>query len=350
MKEIVAKRIRSARVMAGLSLRQLSLKMENKVSYNAIAKYEKAEMMPDSKVLLALSDALQVKPDYFFQPYSVTVQNIAFRKSQKLGAKKANFLKEEITEYLSRYLEVEQLLNIETTFNNSVKNLTIHSGEDVEHAVTILRKDWKIGIFAIPNVAETLENNEIKVIESEAPGGFDGLSGWADQTIPVIVINKHLENERNRFTALYELSHILLQFDSTLSEKEKEKLRNRFARAFLIPRETFYKALGRKRTSISLPELKIMKESYGIPVQEMMARARDLDVISETLYLSFCRQLSKKKPEKDTGQFIGKEGSDRFKLLVYRAASEEIISMSKAANLWDQESEGFSEGLEANNK
>ncbi len=341
MKEIVAKRIRSARVMAGLSLRQLSIKMENTVSYNAIAKYEKAEMMPDRKVLLALSDALQVKPDYFFQPYSVTVQNIAFRKSQKLGAKKAIILKEEITEYLSRYLEVEQLLNIETAFNNPVKNLIIRSGEDVEHAVTILRKDWKIGVYAIPNVAETLENNEIKVIEADAPGGFDGLSGWADHTIPLIVINKHLENEQKRSTALYELGHALLHFDSTLSEKEKEKLHKRFARAFLIPRETFYAAIGRKRTCISLPELKIMRESYGILIQEIMARARDLDVISETCYLSFCRQLSKNKSEKDPGQFIGNEGSDRFKLLVYRSDSEGIISMNKAANLWDQESGEF---------
>ena len=42
MKEIVAKRIKSARMIAGLSLRELSGKMENTVSYNAIAKYEKA--------------------------------------------------------------------------------------------------------------------------------------------------------------------------------------------------------------------------------------------------------------------------------------------------------------------
>ena len=66
MKDIVAKRIKSARVMAGLSLRELSKIMEPSVSYNAIAKYENAEMMPDSKVLIALSQALRVKPDYFF--------------------------------------------------------------------------------------------------------------------------------------------------------------------------------------------------------------------------------------------------------------------------------------------
>ena len=123
MKDIVAKRIKSARVMAGLSLRGLSNIVEPAVSYNAIAKYENADMMPNSKVLIALSHALQVKPDYFFRPYSVNIQNIAFRKRQKLGIKKINALKEEITETLSRYLEVEQFLGIETSFSNPISNI-----------------------------------------------------------------------------------------------------------------------------------------------------------------------------------------------------------------------------------
>ena len=42
MKEIVAKRIKSARTLAGLSLRELSEKLEGLVSYNAISKYEAA--------------------------------------------------------------------------------------------------------------------------------------------------------------------------------------------------------------------------------------------------------------------------------------------------------------------
>lgn len=66
MKEIVAKRIKSARGLAGLSLRELSEKLDGLVSYNAISKYEKAEMMPDSKVLLQLAKVLNVKLDYFF--------------------------------------------------------------------------------------------------------------------------------------------------------------------------------------------------------------------------------------------------------------------------------------------
>ena len=327
--------------MAGLSLRELSEEIGNAVSYNAIAKYEKAEMMPDSKVLLVLSKALQVKPDYFFRPYSVEIQDIAFRKRKKLGVKKVNALKEEITDSISRYVEVEQLLNIETAFQNPIRDLIITNGEDVESAVNQLIASWRIGISAIPNVIDLLEDKEVKVVEIDAPLEFDGMSGWADQLIPIIVINKNYENERKRFTALHELGHILLKFSPTLSEREQEKLCHKFAGSLLIPNETFYSELGLKRNTISRAELITLKETYGLSIQAIMARARDLEVISPYYYQQFCIQISGNRKEENWGHFIGKERSDRFRNLVFRAAAEEIVSMSKAANLCNQKLASF---------
>jgi transcriptional regulator with XRE-family HTH domain len=55
MKEQIGNRIKSARLLAGFSQRELSDALAGMVSHNAISKYEKGEMMPDSKVLIALS-------------------------------------------------------------------------------------------------------------------------------------------------------------------------------------------------------------------------------------------------------------------------------------------------------
>jgi Zn-dependent peptidase ImmA (M78 family) len=258
-----------------------------------------------------------------------------------LGIKKINALREEITESVSRYLEIEQFLGIETSFSNPLINFPIKDGEDVESAVEQLILHWKTGMNAIPNVIEMLEDKEIKVIETDAPLEFDGLSGWADDKIPVIVVNKNYENERKRFNALHELGHTILQFDDDLSEKEVEKLCHRFAGALLIPKETFFAELGKKRTSISLNELKTIKESYGISIQAIMARAKDLEVINQNTFLQFRIQITNNRTEKGLGQFVGKERSDRFKTLVFRAATEEIISMSKAANLCNQKLASF---------
>lgn len=336
MKEIVAKRIKSARSLAGLSLRELSDKLEGLVSYNAISKYEKAEMMPDSKVLLQLAKELDVKIDYFFRPFTIQIENIEFRKKSKLGVKKVASIKEEVTDIISRYIEVEQFLNLSTTFKNPIADFIIANGDAIENAVNHLIDAWNIGINALPNVIELLEDKEIKVIEIEADENFDGFSGWATGNIPVIVINAAFPIERKRFTALHELGHLLLSFAPQLTEKEIERLCHRFAGAMLMPRETFQIEVGHQRSKISLSELIAIKETYGISIQAIMARAKDLAIINEERYIHFRKWInedSSRKKELNLGSFQGRESSTRFKQLLYRATAEDIISLNKAASL-----------------
>ncbi|NEW85531.1 MAG: ImmA/IrrE family metallo-endopeptidase [Mariniphaga sp.] len=339
MKDIIAKRIKSARTLAGLSLRELSQKMEGIVSHTAITKYENGIMMPDSKVLLALSAALNVKADYFLRPYTVNIDSIEFRKKSKLPVKEVKAIKEEVTDSISKYIELEQFLNLSSDFNNPLRNLNIQTAEDVENAVNQLLTEWRIGFNALPNVIELLEDKEIKVIELDVNEHFDGLSGWANSTIPLIVINKNFPIERKRFTALHELAHLLLTFSSTLEPKIVERLCHRFAGAMLMPKETFLTEIGKHRSNISLSELINIKESFGISIQAIMARAKDLGVISEDQFINYRIWVNKSevnKREIGMGQFIGREHSSRFKQLLYRATSEEVISMSKAANLANQ--------------
>jgi Zn-dependent peptidase ImmA (M78 family)/DNA-binding XRE family transcriptional regulator len=336
MKEIVAKRIKSARTLAGLSLRELSEKLDGLVSYNAISKYEKAQMMPDSKVMLQLAKVLNVKLDYFFRPFSISIENIEFRKKSKLGVKKVASIKEEVIDSITRYIEIEQFLNLASNFKNPIKNIVIADGDAVEKAVNQLIKDWNIGINALPNVIELLEDKEIKVIEIDADADFDGFSGWATGNIPVIVINAQFPVERKRFTALHELGHLLLNFNNTLSEKEIERLCHRFAGAILMPQETFLHELGKQRSKISVSELIAIKETYGISIQAIMARAKDLGVIPEEHFINFRRWVNQdpnRKKEINLGSFQGRERSSRFKQLLYRAAAEDLVSLNKAASL-----------------
>ena len=73
-------RLKSARKMAGLSLAALAEKTENMVTRQAINKYEKGLMNPSSEVLLALSHALEIKPDYFFKKPDISLSSMEFRK------------------------------------------------------------------------------------------------------------------------------------------------------------------------------------------------------------------------------------------------------------------------------
>lgn len=336
MKSDIGMRIRSARLLAGFSLRELSKRLEGLVSHTAINKYEKGTLIPDGKALIALSKALDVNTDFFLRPITLKISQIEFRKRSKLLVKDINSIKETVMDTVERYVELESFLNLNDPFVNPISDLAIATAFDVELAVEQLLDVWDIGTNAIPNVIELLEDKEIKVIELDASDQFDGLSGWANGIIPVIVINKNFSVERKRFTALHELGHLLLNCHDELGKKEIEKMCHRFAGAVLLPKSAIFSELGEKRNAVSINELIFIKESYGISIQAIMARAKDLGIISNDHYVRFRMRVNQNvnlKKEIGYGNFKSSEQSTRFKQLLYRAASEEIITFSKAASL-----------------
>lgn len=336
MNDVFAKRLKSARVMSSLSQDKLVELIDGLVSKNAISKYEKGQMMPNSEVLIALAKALQVKTDYFFRELTVTIEHIEFRKRSKLGAKKEQAIKEKVVDIVSRYLELEQFLHIESDFVNPIAHLVITDKGDVEQAADELLEKWNLGKNALPNVIDLLEDKEIKIVEIDAPEEFDGFSGWADGRYPLIVLNKNFGLERKRLTALHELAHLLLTFDKNIAHKDVERMCFQFGGALLIPLETFKREFGENRKHIAIHELIAIKETYGMSIQAIMARANVLEVISKFAYIKFNQWISKNRTEEGLGEYIGVEESKRFTQLLHRAASEEIISMSKAANLSNQ--------------
>ena len=61
---MIGQRLRISRLAAGLSLRDLGAKIDNRVTAQVISKYERNESMPSSGVLIALADALDMTVDY----------------------------------------------------------------------------------------------------------------------------------------------------------------------------------------------------------------------------------------------------------------------------------------------
>ena len=212
--EIFPKRLQQARKMRGLSLDNLSKEMNQIVSRQAINKYEQGKMMPDSRVLLALAASLGVKVDFFFRPYAVSIDNIEFRKKSKFSAAKAQSLSERVHEELERYLEIEQISGTAHEFN--LERKMVSTTQDAIAFAGEVRNALQLGTDGISNVIEVLEDNNIKIIEIAADSAFDGLSGYVNGNIPIIVVNKTFNAERKRFTALHELGHLLMIFSDDM--------------------------------------------------------------------------------------------------------------------------------------
>lgn len=181
---------------------------------------------------------------------------------------------------------------------------------------------------------ELLEDKGVKVVEIEADLDFDGLLAWVKGNIPIIVLNRGMDDVvRKRFTALHELGHLLLNIVPGTSYKIREKICHRFAGALLIPKPTFLAELGKRRHAIALNELFEIKASYGISVQAIMYRATDFKIIPKAVSDRFWEMARQNKLETGWGKYEGKEASGRFRQLLYKALAEEVISIGKAAAL-----------------
>ncbi|HKO80879.1 MAG TPA: XRE family transcriptional regulator [Chitinophagaceae bacterium] len=325
-------RLRSARLLAGLSLRQLEEKLSSRVTYNSISKYEKGQMQPDNGTIVKLAEALRVTPGYFFEKNTIELGAIEFRKKSSLNETEIEIVKEKTKDKLERYIQAESLLNISSKFKNPISHYSVATAAKAEQMAEIIRNEWSLGSNPIPNVIEMLEENEVKVIEVEASDKFDGLSTMVNKSIPVTVINDSFTIERKRFTALHELGHVTMSL-TNMPLKEKEDCCHRFAAAFLFPKDEVFKTLGEKRSNIAMGELVALKEEYGISVQAIMKRAFDLEIITMPTYKKFCIGIARNKKEEGLGAYKGEEKSGRLLQLVLRLASENIVTVDKAASL-----------------
>ena len=344
----MAYRIKNARKLKMLSQQEVA--DEIGVSKQMISKYEKGQSIPDSTKLIKLANLFDLKIDYFFRANKVELGEINFRKKSRFSKKRQDSLKELIKIKLENYFWVEDALSIDYSFNNIIRNDKIQSLDDIEKVVLKLRQAWNIGIDPVHNIIQILEDKEIKIIELEdIDDKFDGLACFVNDKYPVIVVNANFPVERKRFTILHELGHLLLALPECDIRKE-EQFCNKFASEFLLPKKIIIDEFGGKRRHITLPELIATQKKYGISIQAIVYRLVDAQILSKEQQKAFYQKINfnpSLKKEINQSRFKTPEFSNRYERLVYRAVSEENITISKASALLNSAVETIRENLAA---
>ncbi len=237
-------------------------------------------------------------------------------------------IKEQLAEHIAAYMTFTKPAGSSPQFVNPIEQVFINDQEGIEKAVHQLRSAWHLGYQSMPEMAALLEANGIQLIQLDAPFDFQGLSGWTTDQRAVIVINQHHDATHKTLLCLKELGHLLLKFPGNMSKLQINNICYRFAKAMLLPKAPLIMTLGRKRSKISNRELTVLSQKYGISRKNVLDRILDLGIISEYLHQQFCNWLEK------TVQSSSQEiQTDVFKQLLYRAAVEEIIPMSRVNNL-----------------
>lgn len=335
---MIGRRLKVARAAAGLSLRELSARMDGVVTAQAIGKYERDEDMPGSRALMGLARALDVSEEYLLSDEELVLEGVDFRK--KASSREEATIEAKTVQLLERYLAVEDLLGLRSVDWERPRSAPFPVADlrDAEDAARSVRDEWGLGYDPIPKLAELLEERGVKVLSIDLDD-IDGLAAKVSrrgrEAARVIVVRKNIWAERKRFTLAHELGHMVM---APAAGVDEEKAAHRFAGAFLMPADVLRAEVGAHRSMIGLAELLALKLRFGVSIQAIAYRCKDLGIIGSKpfsdLFRVFTRHGWRRHPYAEPGCIPAvEEEPKRFERLCYRALSEGLIGDSRAAEL-----------------
>ena len=337
---MIGNRLKLARSAAGQSLRELSERIDNRVTAQAIGKYERDEAMPRSGVLIALADALHVPVNYLTGDPGMSLQSVDFRTKKVMGKRQEDSVRTMVIHRLERYLAIEEILDLASVHWDKPRLAPYPVAKDLleaDRAASNLRHEWGLGINPIPDMADLLEDRGVKVLFGPLPAIIDGLTahvrreGLSDAY--VIVVNEEHTRDRQRLTIAHEVGHLVLDVHPCVGEEEAAY---RFAGAFLMPEEVLWTRVGKHRTDMDWKELLALKLLFGISIQAITYRCGELGIISQALkgrmFDMFTDFGWRDSPYREPLDVLG-DRSGRFERLCFRALAEGAISESKVSEL-----------------
>jgi len=329
LKEIISKRLKQFRLANGLSLDELVAKSGGIVSKQAISKYERGLSQPSARVLTKISLALGIKAVELCVEPQIKVNFVAYRKYADLRETEQRKIQNFVSLALEKRVKLQKLLRHKEVCNVPIQAIPIRKEADAEEAAMEMREKWKLGMAPISSAVDVLEENCVHVLEIDSNTRFDGISAVAYENASnkvdaaAVVVRRGLVGERQRLNLIHELGHIVLKVSKGVDE---ERSAFRFGAAFLAPRDLLVKEVGARRSFLSIDELLLLKKRFGISMQALMFRLKELEIINQSFYARWFRTISCRGWRKQEPEPLVAEHPEWLKLNVLKAYAEGVLS------------------------
>ncbi|MCP2326996.1 Zn-dependent peptidase ImmA (M78 family) [Hamadaea flava] len=287
------RRLTLARQVSGLRKNGLAERIGKTAT--AVAAYESGSKRPAPSTVAELALTLGVDPSFFIggrgdEAVTQTPHFRSLRTTTQLVRDQADAygrLVHEIAIFLDRYVELPP----RNTPRLPVQPDTI-SVDEPEVAAMELRKAWAVGSGPLGHLIRLAENNGVLVAYSIPQAvSIDAFSIDAEPW-PLILLNPaKYDFSRQRFDVAHELGHLVMHSDPEPGNKIAEDQANRFAAEFLMPAIDIQHELPRKT---DWPRLFELKERWGVSIQALLMRCRQLQVMNDTTYQRAMVNLSTK--------------------------------------------------------
>ena len=332
---MLGERLRRFRLARGMSLDDLQAAIGGIVSKQALSKYERGKMCPKAATLNRIAYALGVKSAQLWGEPACQVECVAFRKRSSLSKKEQERIQSFVTEAVEKRVWLLDRIGVRNSLELPIQDVPVNNLNDAECAAKALRQKWDLGTDPISNLMDVLEDHLIHIIEVDANDKFDGISAVARDSeenalAAAIVTRRGTPGDRHRLNVAHELGHLTLNPSEDVDE---EKAAFRFGAAFLAPAEQLRSEVGEKRSHIHLEELRHLKRRYGMSMQALLYRLKDLEVITDSHFTRWYKEFGKRGWRRQEPIEIPLEKPERFQQQVYRAHSEGLIEEREAEQL-----------------
>lgn len=290
-KDIIPYRISQARMSRGLSMAELADLID--VSKQAISQFETGKSQPSDATLNKISSILNYSADFFRKPLPSNTampsgvyyrsNKTAKQKNLKAAEMKIEIL-QEVDSYLSQFIDFPDVNLPEVNYDYDC--IDPIDNDTIEEYARILRNHWKLGNGPISNLMNVVQKNGIVVSSTKLRlEKLDGLSEWYNNTPYIFMSTDKDTNCRIRFGIAHELGHLLMHAGNIPKEdiinpiihKKLEDEANRFAGAFLLPKETFDNDVFKT----SIDHFIQLKAKWKVSISAMIYRCETLNILSE---------------------------------------------------------------------
>ncbi len=332
--------LREVRELAGVG--QESLGEQAGVTRQTIAAWERGDREPSMQQVIKLCRILNVPIDVMLGTDNEAEPVLLFRADA--AEMLSPGLKKVLTRKACDYADIEKLAGAlpNLPVSRPLTTFDAHIVEQVAHEV----RDW-LGVEDAPlgDVLSLLEGKGLKVFLQKLPNSVSGFSAYTDEVGGAIFVNADHRTERQYFTALHELSHLIFhrkeyQAPATISAKvgrsdPREQAANFLAGAVLLPRNMIEGELHPYRNRwLPFSLLGDIKRRYSVSMRTVLVRAGQLGIISSRQSFQQIAKINEKYGKEDEPITLTPPDSlRRLDRLVYQALIEEKITTSKAAEV-----------------
>lgn len=334
----IPERLRSLRAQFGFS--QEALGRAVGVARQTIASWERGETIPTLVELSRLTKVMAVPLEALLGGRDGDDMAVLFRADKPDALTPA--LRDAVAEKVAVYAEVERLAG-QKPAKLPEYPMDTDDPERVEKIAFEMRNWLGLDNDDPVNIAERIEQRGVKVILYNLPNNISGFSAYSNDWGAVIVVNRTHPGERQIFTILHELGHLIFhrqEFGGSYrpsrgNRDPREKAANRFAGAVLLPADLIERELGRWRGQW-LPESRLLdlKLRYRVSMRTVVMRAGQLGLISQMQAGQQLGMLDKMfSRNNEPAQLPALKQPPRLRRLVFRALLDREITSSRAAEI-----------------